>query len=239
MRPSALFRILPFLLLLSTSVLAQPATPTPDTLWAGADGKFEGAPDTALLQFMISVQQTELKAAYAQAQDSAQKIRQMLRDNGLDPKDAEIGSFSIAPAYEWNPKRKLVGFRVSSHVTIKVRDFAKLGGLIESFSQSDKTDSFSLNYTLENMETAKAKAVEDAYRKAHLNAEILARAGGRMLGVMTYASAEANEFIPRPRPMMMNAQVAREKVAEASPIEDFTPATITVTAHVNVLFQLK
>lgn len=228
--------ILP-LLLFATSALTQTAPITPETIWVGGDGKFESAPDTAMVQFLISVQEPELKTAYAEAQRSAENIRQTLRNSGLDPKDAEIGSFSMAPAYEWSPKRKLIGFRVSSHVTIKVRDFSKLGTVIESFSQSDKTDSFGLTYTLEDMEAAKAKAVEDAYRKAYLSAETLARAGGRTLGAMTYASVEANEFVPRPRPLMMSA--AREKATEPSPIEDFTPGTITVTAHVNVLFQLK
>lgn len=225
------------LLLIAVGATAQPSTITPDTVWVGGDGKFESSPDTALVQFLISVQQTEMKSAYAEAQKSAENIRQTLRESGLDPKDAEIGAFSMAPVYEWNPKRKLVGFRVSGHVTIKVHDFSKLGPVIEHFSQTDTTDSFSVSYTLENMEAAKAKAVEDAYRKAHLNAETLARAGGRTLGAMTYASVEANEFIPHPRPLMMS--MAREKAAAPSPIEDFTPSTITVTAHVNVLFQLK
>ena len=60
--------------------MAQPNPISPDTLWAGGDGKFESAPDTALVQFSISVQQPELKAAYAKAQESAQNIRQTLQD---------------------------------------------------------------------------------------------------------------------------------------------------------------
>lgn len=235
MRRSGLLGVV--LVLMVVGTIAQTSPVTPDTLWVGGDGKFESAPDTALVQFLISVQQADLKAAYTQAKDSAEKVRQTLRDNGLSPKEAEIGSFSMAPAYEWNPKRKLVGYRVSSQVTIKVHDFSKLGGVIESFAPGDKTDSFNVSYTLEDMEAAKAKAIEDAYRKAHLNAETLARAGGRTLGMMSYASVEANEFVPHPRPLMM--RMAGEKTAAPSPIEDFTPAAITVTAHVNVLFQLK
>ena len=40
-----------------------------------------------------------------------------------------------------------------------------------AFSQIDTSDGVSLSYTLEDIEAAKAKAVEDAYRKARLNAE--------------------------------------------------------------------
>jgi len=217
--------------------LAQQTPVTPDTLWVGGDGKFESAPDTALVQFSVSVQQPEVKSAYAKAQESAENIRQTLRNNGIDPKDAEIGSFSMTPAYNWNPKRKLVGFQVNSHITIKIHDFSKLGPVLDSFSQVDTTDSLNISYTLENIEAAKAKAVEDAYHKAHLTAETLAHVSGRVLGPMSYASADVNQFAPQPRPMMMRAQ--KMDAAAPSPLQDFAPTMITMTAHVNVLFQLK
>ena len=109
-----------------------------------------------------------------------------------------------------------MGFQVNSHVTIKVHDFGKLGPIIDSFSQVDTTDSLSLSYTLENIDAAKAKAVEDAYRAARRNAEALAHAGGRTLGAMTYASVDANDFIPQPRPMMRTEARANAGAA-ASP----------------------
>lgn len=121
------------LLLIAAAATAQQTAITPDTLWAGGDGKSESAPDTAIVQFSISVQNPELKAAYAMAQDSSQNIRKTLRDNGIDPKDAEIGSFAMTPVYVWNPKRKLTGFQVSSRVIIKIHDFSKLAPLVESF----------------------------------------------------------------------------------------------------------
>jgi uncharacterized protein YggE len=235
---SKLSWILP-LLFLAASVLAQPTPVTPETLWAGGDGKFESAPDTALVQFSISVQQSKLKDAYAQARESAEKIRQTLRDNGIDPKAAEIGSFSMTPVYSWSGKRSLVGFQVNSHVTVKVHDFSKLDELIESFSQVDKTDGLNLSYTLLDIESAKAKAVEDAYRKAHLAAETLARAGDRSLGTMSYASVDVSVSAPQPRPIMYRAQAEKNEVAAPSPIQDFAPGQITTTAHVNVLFHLK
>lgn len=230
-----LTRIVPLLLLAATA-FAQSTPVTADTLWAVGSGKFECPPDTALVQFSISAQQAELKAAYAKGAESAQNIRQILKENGIDPKNAEIGSFSMSPTYIWKPDRKLTGYQVNSHVTVKIHDFSKLGPLLDSFSRVATSDSLSLSYTLENMESAKAKAVEDAYQSAHRNAEALARAGGRTLGEMSYASVDANNFVPQPRSMLMKARAAE---ASASPIQDFTPTKITITAQVDVLFKLK
>jgi hypothetical protein len=224
------------LLLVTSSAFAQQTAIMPDTLWSGGDGKFESAPDTALVHFSISVQQSAMQATYAQARESAEKIRQTLRENGLDPKDAEIGSFAISPVYQWNPKRKLTGFQVNSSVTIKVHNLEKLGPLADSFSGMDSNDGLAISYTLDNMDAAKAKAVEDAYHKARGNADVLAHAGGRSLGALSYASVDANEFIPQPRPMMM---MKAQNAAQPSPMQDFAPSKITVSAHVNALFQLK
>ncbi len=50
---------------------APTVTAQPNTVYAGADGKFEAPPDTALLQFNISAQADTAKAAYDLASRSA------------------------------------------------------------------------------------------------------------------------------------------------------------------------
>ena len=74
-------------LVLSTFSPAQNTAPNPipNTIFAGADGKFETAPDTALIQFNISAQAESAKDAYDQASTQAENTRQVLRANGIDP----------------------------------------------------------------------------------------------------------------------------------------------------------
>ena len=77
-------------LVLILSALSMAQTPTlnalPNTISVGADGKFETAPDTALIQFNISAQAGSAKEAYDQAAKQAEATRQVLRANGIDPK---------------------------------------------------------------------------------------------------------------------------------------------------------
>ena len=75
-------------------------TALPNTVFVGADGKFETAPDTALIQFNISAQADSAKEAYDQAAKEAETTRQVLRANGIDPRSAEIGFFSVNPQYD-------------------------------------------------------------------------------------------------------------------------------------------
>jgi uncharacterized protein YggE len=233
------------LALMATSGMAQerPAiTVQANTVYVGADGRFETAPDTALVQFNIAAQEETSKAAYERASRNAEQIRQILRSNGIDPKAAEIGFFSIQPVYDWKTaKRKLVAYRVNANVSLKLRDFSKIAAILQQLADADITESQSVSYTLQDMDAAKVKAVEDAYRRARANAEAVARSGGRTLGELSYASVDTFEPTPIIMPMARPAVgMMRTQAAEApAPTEQFTPQAITVTAHINALFNLK
>src|SRR5271170_7537713 len=73
----------------------------PNTVFVGADGKFEATPDTALVQFNISAQEDNSRSAYDRASKAAEQVRQILRSNGLESTAAQLGYFSIAPVYDY------------------------------------------------------------------------------------------------------------------------------------------
>jgi len=213
-------------------------TALPNTVYVGADGKFETAPDTAVIQFNVSVQEDTAKKAYDLASKNVEQVRQVLRDNGIEPKAATIGFFSVQPRYEWNAgKQKLKGYRVTTDVTLKLKDFSKIGPLTQQLADANVSESQTLNYVLESMEEAKNKAVEDAYRRARNSAEAVARASGRAIGELSYASVDTFENLRVPIPHMGLARAAAQTAPP--PTEEFTPQNVTVTAHVNAVFTLK
>ncbi|HLH09680.1 MAG TPA: SIMPL domain-containing protein [Terriglobales bacterium] len=226
------------LLALGVAVFGQQA-PVLNSVTAGADGKYEAAPDTALLQFNIAAQETTSQAAYERASRAAEQIRELMRKNSIDPASAQIGRYSISPVFDYkSPKRKLIGYAVNTGVTLKLKDFSKIAAIEQQLTDLDITANQSIGYTLDNMEAAKAKAVEDAYRKARATAQVVASASGRSLGELIHASVDS--FEPGIRPLTMQARAysaAAENVVP--PTEQFTPQTVTVTAHVNAIFALK
>lgn len=228
-------------LLLAGAATAQEhptVTAQPNTLYVGADGKYEAAPDTALVQFNISAQEDTAKAAYDRASDAVEQIRRILRSNGIEPKAAEIGFFSLDPIYDYrSPKRKLIAYRVNSGVSLKLRDFSKIAPIVSQLSDLDVTANQSVSYTLENMDAAKLRATEDAYQRARSEAEAVARAAQRSLGALSYASVDTFEQVRVVAPMMARSMGAA--MAAPAPTEQFTPQKITVTAHVNALFTMK
>ena len=229
-------------LLLACSVAFSQDRPTvaaqPNSVFVGADGKFEANPDTAVMQFNISAQEATSREAYDHASKSTEQVRQILRSNGIEPKAAEIGYMSLQPVYDYKTaKRKLVGYRVNANVSLKLKDFSKIAPIVQQLADADITESQSLNYTLEDIDAAKAKAVDDAYRRARESASALARSAGRGLGELSYASVDTFENV---RPMVMAGAMMKMNMAGApAPMEEFTPQSVSVTAHVNALFGLK
>lgn len=234
------FTLLSILIFSATLALAQdrPAiTAQPNTVYVGADGKFESAPDTAVLQFNVSVQDASSQAAFQGATKEVEQVRQVLRANGIEPKAASVGFLSVQPVYEWRPKQHVVGYRVTTDVMLKLKDFAKVGPITQQLADANVSETQTLSYTLENIDEAKTKAIEDAYRRARNSAETLGRASGRSLGELTYASVDTFE---NPRIVMPSRRsMAAMSVAAPPPTEEFTPQSVTVTAHVNALFSLK
>jgi len=237
---SALYLLV--LSVLATASFAQEhptITAQPNTVYVGAEGKFESAPDTAVILFNISVQENTSQAAYDHASKEAEQVRQVLRTNGIDPKAANLGFLSVQPVYDWkNPKQKVVGYRVTTDVTLKLKEFSKIGPITQQLADANVSETQTLNYTLENIDEAKNKAVEDAYRRARNSADAIARASGRTLGELSFTSIDTFE-----NPSIVQGRIPRPMAAMAptapAPTEEFTPQTVTVTAHVNALFNLK
>jgi uncharacterized protein len=210
----------------------------PNTVYVGADGKFEANPDTAVMQFNISAQESTARAAYDRVSKEAEKVREILRTNGIDPKIAEIGYYSIAPVEEHHEGHaKLVGYQVNSSVTLKLKDFSKVAPIIQQLADADITASNSVSYTLENIESAKRKAVEEAYRRARDLAEGLVSASGRTLGELSSATIDVSQNL---RVIPVRFSMARMAAQTApAPTDEFSPQTVSITAHVNATFALK
>jgi len=238
------YRILILCAVVMLSIFAPAQAPLvtaqPNTIYVGADGKFETPPDTALIQFNISAQADTAKEAYDLAAKQAEATRQVLKANGIDPKSAEVGFFSVTPRYNWkDPKHKIIGYQVTTSVSVKLKDFSKIGPITQQLADASVGDSQSLSYILDSTEEAKSKAVADAYRRARASAQSLANASGRTLGELSYASVDTYENVRVVAPMRAAMKVGAMAEAVPAPTEEFSPQNVTISAHVNALFNLK
>jgi uncharacterized protein YggE len=127
---------------------------------------------------------------------------------------------------------------VSASVTIKVKDLSKIGIITQQLADDPVGEGQSVDYTLENIGAANSKAVADAYHRAAISADTIAQLSGRSLGELSYASVDTFEN-DRPIPVARRMAANHQQNTTTPPTEDFTPGKVTVSAHVNAVFDLK
>ena len=218
-----------------------PAQLLENTVQVHADGKFEAAPDTAVITLSLSDKEATQDAAYRNVSVAAEQLRTILRQNNIDPKQAQVSSYAISPEYDWkNPKnRKPIAFTVQTTATLKMKDFNAANKLLVALSELQYASNQSLNYTLEDIDIAKKNAIADAYKNARGYADAFAGASGRRVGDLMYASVDTQESV-RPMPMMARAyEMKAANAAPPAPTEDMGQQTTTITAQVNAVFRLQ
>jgi uncharacterized protein YggE len=230
-----------YIMCIAAAAQAPPAvTAQANTVYVSAEGKYESVPDTALVQFTISAQEDVAKNAYTRAAAEADQLRQILRSNGIDSKTAELGFYSFEPVRDYrNPAQKIVGYRVTTSVTLKLKDFSKIGPIVNALGEQEWANNVSVSYTLDDIDAAKLRAVDDAFQRTRAEAAAVARAGGRSLGELAYASVDTYDQVRVLAAPMAGARAMTAMRAEAAPTAEFSPQKISVTARVSAMFALK
>jgi uncharacterized protein len=165
-----------------------------DTLVVQADGKFEADPDLATLTFSVFAQDKNLKQTYDQASQSMKKIANVAEKNGLKKEDVTFGVLTVRPFYEGDKKKRAKSYVVQGRIVLKVRDFSKLGSLLEDSVEDGITDFRSLTYSLADEEVAKQKAAADAMRSAMGRATAVLEQKGQKIGTLRFANLDVKQL---------------------------------------------
>ncbi len=193
-------------------------------------GEVTGTPDTVEINLGVSVLEETVQAATSIAAEKANALIGILTDGGVDRKDITTTDYSIYPEYDYSSnQQRLIGYRVSNTVRVKIRDIETTGSVIDNAAAAGGDDvvvngiQFSLDDDAELVEAARSAAWEDAMAKATQ----LAQLSGQQLG----AAISINETVTnQPPPVYFERAMAAD--AAETPIEPGTSA-VTITLQVN------
>ncbi len=166
-----------------------------ETLVVQADGTYQSDPDLATLVFDISSQDKELKTTYANASQSMQKIIALADKNGVAKADVASGVLTVRPFYEGDRKKKAKSYLVQGQITLKIRDFSKIGPILEASVDDGITDFRSLTYSLADEEAAKQKAVAEAMKRAVGRASAALEQKGQKVGALRFANLDVKQLV--------------------------------------------
>lgn len=225
-----------------------------DTLVVQADGRYEADPDLATLSFSVFAQDKSLKQTYDQASQSMQKIAQIAEKNGLKKEDVTFGVLTVRPYYEGDKRKRAKSYTVQGHIVLRVRDFSKIGPLLEDSVEDGITDLRSLTYSLADEESARQHAAAAAMRSAMGRATAVLEQKGQKVGTLRFANLDVKQIVgassmdvytlpeyntsAKSEPFAERFWSAR-KVAAPPPSPPPQPERITVSATVQCAFQIQ
>lgn len=184
-----------------------------------AEGIATAVPDTAIVSAGVLAEKATAAEALDENNAAMGALVDELKSAGIAEKDIRTSNFSIEPVYVYPGPRadgeqeppRITGYRVSNTVTVRIRDIAAAGGLLDRVVRLGANQIRGVEFAVSDdaalLDEARKRAIAEARRKAELYAE----AGGFRLGRLLQV-AESGGQMPMPAPMMrMEAAMADMK----------------------------
>ena len=200
-----------------------------------AEGSTTRVPDLAVIQAGVITQAaTAAEAMQANGARMASVIA-ALRTSGIVERDLQTAVVSLNPVYrnEDNKPPVITGYQASSQITVRFRDVAKSGAILDTLVRQGANNVSGPNLTVEKPDAAMDEARADAVKKARARAELYARAAGlrvdRIVSIAESGAGAAPEIIVS----------GTRRMSFASADTQVLPGEREITANVSVRFLLK
>lgn len=176
------------------------------------EGRVEAAPDMALLRLGALERADSPAEAMERVAAAAQGILGRMAEAGVEPRDLQTSELMLAPV--WSHDRETgaarsEGFEARIEISVRVRDLAALGGVLDAAVAVGANRFNGLQFALSDpgalRDEARRLAVADALARAQLYAE----AAGVPLGPVTRIAEAGGARMPAP-PMLRAADMAAE-----------------------------
>lgn len=207
------------------------------TIEVSASADVTVQPDVATFQIQVSEKRETTKEAQMAANEKMASLLSAMRAYGIEERDLRTTAIGLRPAYIWVENKQVLDGQVASQsLSVKVRDLALLGSLIDELGE---VSNISLNSIVldkedksEAMDQARRKAVAAARAKADLYAQ---EAGMEVSSVVTISeySTVNNPYNPRMKVMALASEAAYDMATE------IPAGTLTLTATLSVIFEME
>jgi len=101
----------------------------------------------------------------------------------------------VAPIYEGDRKKRAHSYYVQGQIVLRIRDFTRIGPILDGSVEDGIADFRSLTYSLADEEAAKKQAVAEAMRRAIGRASIALEQKGQKLGTLRYMSLDVKQLV--------------------------------------------
>ena len=217
-----------------TAVQVQPITGT--RLDISATGEVTRVPDVAIISTGVVTRAAKASAAIQQNAARMQRVRAALRAAGIEDKDIQTSSINLNPEYHYqqNQPPRLTGYTASNQVSVRFRDIAKTGEILDALVAEGANQINGPSLTIDKPEQALDEARLKAVANGRARADLYARALGMRVTRLLSVSESGGYAVPPPMPMY-----ARAEAASADASTKIDPGEQKVQVSVAMSFELQ
>lgn len=218
--------------------------PAANTIVVSATNDVYAKPDLAITTVSVATEAKTVAQAMSENTVKMNAVIAAVKNQGVEDKDLKTVNFNISPRYEWeNPncnysycpsgKRILAGYDINQSLEVKIRDLAKIGGIIEGATGAGANEVGGLQFTIDNedllKEEARNNAIEEAKNKAKNLAEKL---GIRLVKIVSFS--ESGSF-----PIPYYAGAAKEALGIGGAAPDIQTGENKISVTVSLTYQIR
>lgn len=220
-------------LMASVATLAPAQTVPSAGFTVSGEGVVDVAPDMAVVQLGVLTEGITAAAALKSNNDEQARILAALAAAGVETRDVQTTGLNLSPVWDSRTyddgRPRVTGYQASNMVTVRVRDLASLGTLLDTMVTTGANQLNSLSFGLSDDKSARDEARRRAVADAIERARLYAQAAGVTLGKMT-AFSESVGYQP-PQPMYREAAAMDSGVPVAG-------GEVAVTASVTITYAI-
>ena len=181
-----------------------------------ASGEVTRVPDLAIISAGVVTRSASASGAIQQAAARMARVRDALRQAGIADRDIQTSNISLNPEYIYanNQPPKLNGYTASNQVSVRFRDIANAGTILDALVKEGANSINGPNLTVDKPEAALDEARAKAVATGRARAELYARSLGMRIVRVVSISESGGYSPPPPMPVMMaeRAQAADSKI---------------------------
>lgn len=217
--------------LAQTMPVAPTAIPDGTLLDVTATGKTTRVPDLATIRAGVVTQAATAAAALSDNANRMSAVLSALKRAGIQPRDIATANVSLQPQYRYEDNKPpvITGYQATNNVSIRFRDIAKSGAILDALVAQGANQIDGPNLSLDQPDAALDEARVDAVKRAQARAQLYAKAAGLSVSrILTIA--EGGEIAGPPPPMPVY-RMAAAKAADTQVMPGESDVTVTITVR--------
>ena len=209
------------------------------TITVQGRGEVSAAPDVAVLLITVVSEDTEATSTQQNNSQKANAIYTMLSGLGIEKKDVQTTQYNLEPVYSYVENRppNLTGFRLSQTISVKVKNFDKMGTILAEAVKLGANRTDGPFFEISDPEQYRNQARKAAFAQAKARALSQAEAAGvKLEKLISFQEMGPNPPVLQTRQYEMSLRAGAEDKLSPPTIE---PGSQDLSVVVDVVYEIR